>query len=134
MSLRRIWHMTNANTGTIESAMIGKRTGLELLRALCVLALVFLNFGHQPVFAGPAPGDVLTVAASQSFCGEPIADTSEHAPCHACRIGAGAALPPACDLPLGPLPVALRLTGTPADLVIARHDPRPLGARAPPSA
>ena len=114
--------------------MIGKRTGLELLRALCVLALVFLNFGHQPVFAAPAPGDVLTALASQSFCGEPMADKSEHAPCHACRIGAGAALPPACEMPSGPLPVAIRLTGTPAAFVIARYDPRPLGARGPPSA
>jgi hypothetical protein len=110
------------------------RTLAEMLRALLVLALVFLNFAHQPAFAAPSAGDVMTVVASQSFCGTPIADDDGPAPCHACRIGGGADLPPVCELPQRPLPVAIRLIGTPVSLQIALYAPLTAGARAPPAA
>lgn len=113
--------------------MMARRTLAETVRALLVLALVFLNFGHQPAFAAPTPGDVLTVVASQSFCGAPIGDL-EHAPCHACRIGSAADLPPVTGLPCPPLPVALRLPAEPAAVALERHAPLPAGARAPPHA
>lgn len=68
----------------------------ELVRALAVLALVFLSYAHQPVAASPLDHDVLTVAVTASFCGDTPADSS-HAPCHACRVGSGADLPPPCE-------------------------------------
>ena len=113
--------------------MSGARTAAETLRALLVLALVFLNFAHQPAAAAPRAGDVMSVVASQSFCGEPIADDRGHAPCHACRIGSGADLPPVMDVPCPPMPVAVRLEVEPAAIAIARHAPLPAGARAPPA-
>jgi hypothetical protein len=61
----------------------------EALLAALVLALVFLNFGHNTAFAG-AGYDV-----ESSWCGDPLSpDPVAHAPCHACRVGEGAALPP----------------------------------------
>jgi hypothetical protein len=117
-----------------DDEMSGTRTMLELVRAFCVLALLFLNFAHQPAFAAQSAGDVLSVVASQSFCGTPIGDDQGHAPCHACRIGGGADLPPVCAVPRGPLPVALRLTGIRAVLAVVRFDPGPVGARGPPTA
>lgn len=113
--------------------MTGARTLAELLRALSVLALLFLNFAHQPAFAAPSAADVLSVAASQSFCGTPISH-DEHAPCHACRIGGGADLPPPAALPAAPLPVCIRLTGSAQAFHLARVAPLQPGARAPPAA
>lgn len=113
--------------------MTGMRTVAETMRALVVLALIFLNFAHQPAIAA-SPGDVMTLVASQSFCGAPLADDEEHAPCHACRIGAGADLPPVAALPCPPIALALRLVGDPAPVAIARYAPLPAGARAPPAA
>jgi hypothetical protein len=115
-----------------ESGMIGTRPLAEVLRALCVLALVFLNFAHQPAMAAPTAEDVLTVAANQSFCGAPVADDEGHAPCHACRIGSGADLPPVCSEPVALLPVAVRLTAEPRAVAIERFAITPVGARAPP--
>ena len=38
---------------------------MDLMRALCVLAVVFLNFAHQaPMLAKAAPTEVLAMAAS----------------------------------------------------------------------
>jgi hypothetical protein len=82
-----------------------RRTLLELIRALCVLGLVFLNFGHVAV-AAPVSGDVLGIASSASFCGDPIDGPQDHAPCHACRIGGGADLPPEPPAVCAPLLVA----------------------------
>lgn len=113
--------------------MMARRTLAETVRALLVLALVFLNFGHQPAFAARTPGDVFTIVASQTFCGTPT-DDLDHAPCHACRIGSGADLPPVTGLPCPPLPVALRRTAEPAAIAFERHAPLPAGARAPPLA
>ena len=69
-----------------------RHIAVDLMRALGVLALIFLSFGHLP---GAAAGgsDILTVAVNQSFCGD-LPDTDRaHAPCHACRVDA-ALLPP----------------------------------------
>jgi hypothetical protein len=68
----------------------------ELVRAFAVLALVFLSFGHQPTGAVTYDHDVLTAAVTASFCGDAPDDGKSHAPCHACRIGGGADLPPPC--------------------------------------
>ena len=69
----------------------GKRVYLrETLLALLVLALTFLNYGHVGVSAS---GDFKFTP--DSWCGDPLAPGSaDHAPCHACRIGNGADLPP----------------------------------------
>lgn len=73
----------------------------DIARALVVLALVFLSYAHQPInVAHAASHDVLTVAVTADFCGDPSDHGSPHAPCHACRIGGGADLPP---LPCGGL-------------------------------
>jgi hypothetical protein len=74
---------------------IGRHIAAELVRALAVLALVFLSFGHQPALAVSHDHETLTVAVTAHFCGDAPADES-HAPCHACRIGGGADLPPPC--------------------------------------
>jgi hypothetical protein len=71
----------------------------ETLLALLVVALVFLNFGHVSVTAA---GDFRVTP--DSWCGDPLLpDSPEHSPCHACRIGGGADLPPA---PAGAEPVS----------------------------
>ena len=134
MSVPHIWRMTKTPDRTKRAGMSGARTAAETLRALLVLALIFLNFAHQPAMAAPSAGDVMSVVASQSFCGTPIADDEGHAPCHACRIGSGADLPPVMDLPCPPIPVAVRLEVEPAAIWIERHAPLPAGARAPPAA
>lgn len=73
----------------------------DLLRACVVLALVFLSFAHAPIAASAGPHDTLTAAVDMSWCGDaPDGDGKGHAPCHACRLGAGADLPTACAVPL----------------------------------
>ncbi|MHB1103986.1 MAG: hypothetical protein ACYC0C_14670 [Devosia sp.] len=69
----------------------------ELVRALCVVALVFLNFGHAPVAMG---GEYATTLQASSFCGDPIDGPldAKADPCQACRIGAGMVLPPAPEI------------------------------------
>lgn len=114
--------------------MTGTRTVTEILRALCVLALLFLNFAHQPAFALQAGGDVLGVAASQSFCGAPLSDDKGHVPCHACRIGSGADLPPATALPVPLCVVAETSYGALAALPVAPRLPGAQSARGPPAA
>jgi hypothetical protein len=70
---------------------IGRVMGREALLALLVLALVFLNFGH----AAPSLASAYQPAGESSFCGDPaVPGDVRHAPCHACRIGGGADLPP----------------------------------------
>ncbi len=74
---------------------ISRHIAADIIRAFAVLALVFLSFAHQSAFASSHGHDVLTVAVTADFCGATPADPS-HAPCHACRIGGGADLPPPC--------------------------------------
>lgn len=110
------------------------RMGIETLRALLVLALVFLSFAHAPVAAAAPTGDVLTATVDMSWCGDsPVGDAAAHAPCHACRLGAAADLPPPCNVPLclgevadvhyGALPV-LHLPARPLGTATARGPPR----------
>lgn len=108
---------------------------MDVLRAALVLALVFLSFAHTPVAASAGHPDALTAAVDASWCGDaPDGDSKAHAPCHACRIGAGADLPPPCDIPLAPVTVADVAYGA---LPILHLPAEPLGhatARGPPIA
>jgi hypothetical protein len=73
-------------TGRISSRPLLRDT----LLALLTVALIFLNFGHAAVSAS---GDFRITP--DSWCGDPLLPNStDHAPCHACRIGGGADLPP----------------------------------------
>ncbi len=65
----------------------------EVVGALCVLALIFLNFGHAAV-AAPGPLGA-TIAVAADFCGDPVGGDGSalHPPCHACRQGAIALVP-----------------------------------------
>src|SRR5688572_27341042 len=100
------------------------RAMLDIVRALCVLGLIFLNFGHVAV-AALAVGDILTLSADASYCGEPINGPQEHAPCHACRIGGGADLPPVPPAVCAPVDVvglvaAVEIAPLPAFAVFGR--------------
>jgi len=67
----------------------------DIASALAVLALVFLSYAHQPINAAHAlDHDVLTASITADFCGDAPEDGKVHAPCHACRIGGGADVPP----------------------------------------
>jgi hypothetical protein len=70
----------------------------EVLRALAVLTLFCFNFAHTPLAAAPA--DAYAAPTHAGFCGDPVEDKrgQANAPCHACRIGGGADLPPPCPL------------------------------------
>jgi hypothetical protein len=102
----------------------------EIILAAVVVALTFLNYGHVAVSAS---GDFR--ATPDSWCGDPLAPGSaEHAPCHACRIGNGADLPPppACIEPVTfvALPVAFFAPLATIDLPVRA---RPAQPRGPPS-
>ena len=110
---------------------LNRHIAAELVRALAVLALVFLSFGHQPAVAVAHDHEVLTAAVTSSWCGDSPVDTT-HAPCHACRIGGGADLPPPCGgivhLPLVSEPVfperaAVAYVVAPPDIPDARGPP-----------
>jgi hypothetical protein len=67
----------------------------ETIRALIVLALVFLNFGHGAVASEDRAGFV--VLDTSVLCGEQTPGTPSlgDEPCPACRIASGIGLPPA---------------------------------------
>lgn len=116
-----------------ESGMTGTRATMEVVRALCVLALLFLNFAHQPPVAAPIVGDILTLAATSSYCGDPAEDgKSSHAPCHACRIGAGADLPTPAPLPPALCELAELHYGALPVLALPDRPVGPQSARGPP--
>jgi hypothetical protein len=104
----------------------------ELVRALCVVALIFLNFGHVPL----AAADKLVVAPlAASFCGYPIDGPAEDQgnPCQACRIGGSADLPPPCAETTGlPRFAAVAYPEIAASFEHSRRSGR-AGARAPPA-
>jgi len=104
----------------------------ETLLAALVLALVFLNFGHTGVALGH---DGHALVSTTSFCGDPLTPVdSDHAPCHACRIGSGADLPPP---PLDAVLVAFATAPVVYGAVHAAPDGTPLlisqRSRAPPT-
>jgi len=109
-----------------------RQIGSDIARALVVLALVFLSFAHlPPAVASPADA-AFTVAVTDSFCGDKSDSGLPHAPCHACRLGAGADVPPPSDMPVmlrtvadvhyGALPV-LHLPAEPLGTASARGPP-----------
>jgi hypothetical protein len=66
----------------------------EVTRALLVLALILLNFAHTPNAVVAYDGYAFTTAAT-AYCGEGgPEDQQAHVPCHACRIGSDAVVPP----------------------------------------
>ena len=54
----------------------------EVVRALAVLALVFLSFAGSHAAAAPGYHDD---HGGYDFCGTPPGNPVDHAPCHACR-------------------------------------------------
>lgn len=115
-------------------ALTARQTGIEVLRALCVLALIFLSFAHAPVTAAVAGPDILTAAVDLSYCGDLPDDPRAHAPCHACRIGGGADLPPPCGFAVPVAIVADLAYGSMPVLVPPATSFRPFDARGPPAA
>ncbi len=111
-----------------------RQTGLEVLRALCVLALIFLSFGHAPVTAAASGSGVLTAALDMSYCGDLPDDPRAHAPCHACRIGGSADLPPPCSFATPIAVVATVAYGATPVLVEPATSSSPFDARGPPFA
>lgn len=104
----------------------------ELLLALVVLALAFVNFGHQSaVFA--AGGRV--VLTSVSVCGDAgaLPGAGEHFACHACRPNVALPPPPPCT------PLALRRVAetaayaAPASQLPAAPPPLTANPRGPPT-
>jgi hypothetical protein len=76
---------------------LGEAKLREIVCALGVVALIFLNFAHAPLATGGESAAVGQTVNSVSFCGDAI-DSPANAkgePCQACRIGGGADLPPA---------------------------------------
>ena len=117
-----------------------RRIGGETARALIVLALIFLNFAHTSVAAPPA-SQVLMAQTLLSLCGD-AAETAHypgdsgaaHAPCHACRIGNGADLPPPPCQPIGRLTLAGAVDYLPAPSVPGTSQPVSAAhPRAPPA-
>lgn len=65
----------------------------EMVRAFAVLALVLLNLSPAAPAYARAPGYEASSPVWQCGFADP-ADHSIHAPCHACRTGGDAVLPP----------------------------------------
>ena len=102
----------------------------EIILAAVVMALTFLNYGHAAVSA--ASDFRVTV---DSWCGDPLLpDSPDHSPCHACRIGSGADLPPP---PAAIEPIAFVATtiayAAPIVVVELPLHGRPAQPRGPPS-
>jgi len=114
--------------------LTARQTGVEVLRALCVLALIFLSFAHAPVTAATSGSDVLTAALDMSYCGDLPDDPKAHVPCHACRIGSGADLPPPCAIALPIAVVADVAYGAMPSLNLPAAPPNSFDARGPPIA
>lgn len=109
----------------------------EFGAAFGVLALIFLSFAHQPVYAQVPTGSVLdgTFYVVADFCGggpDTDGEGSFGTGCDACRIAAGIDLPPTYDATfLAPTPTRHAAVIT---ICRAQHY-QPAGhARAPPAA
>lgn len=101
----------------------------EVMRALAVLALVFLSFAAQPATAAAA--GYHTAYASSGFCGGPPSEPG-HAPCHACRANP-AVLPPAPSVAEPAFTaVSVEPHAMPAQKAASR-DRSPANPRAPPA-
>lgn len=101
----------------------------EALLALIVLALAFLNFGHQSaVFA--AGGRVVITA--HSICGDPgaIPSAGDHFACHGCRPDAVVVPPQPCAIEpvvFAEAPVVYSAPRTPAPIATIVALPQPRG-------
>ena len=105
----------------------------EMARALCVVALLFLNFAHVPLAAG---GEVVAVPIAAGFCGNPLHGPidAKGNPCQACRLSASADLPPRPSEALSALEVAHQVHYTAHRPAIVRRVAWRNGAqRAPPA-
>lgn len=105
----------------------------EGVRALVVLALVFLNFGHLPVAAAGVPAWAGPVCGTPADLELPAKQPVAHQ-CDVCLVGSGFALPPAPPA-LVPPRGELRLAGAaaPAAMPAAWHYGQ-AQPRAPPAA
>lgn len=77
---------------------LARAMGRETVLALLALALFFFNFAHAvPATAYDAALTpyLVSAGAGPDDCLGDGTDGADHAPCHACRIGEGAVLPPA---------------------------------------
>lgn len=113
----------------------------ELTRALCVLAVIFLNFGHAqatPVgYTADLTPYVLSDQALAQYCQQTGQDNPQahHTPCHACRIGGSADLPPPPDMGMPAFFAVEQIAyGAVATPFLAVKLPKIRGARAPPLA
>lgn len=101
------------------------------VRILCVIALLFVGFAHQPVaFAQSQPPDLSAYALPDGtlpiFC---LTDTGgsqkgKHLhgqPCEACRIGAAALLPAPADTIGQPFEAAVALAVIPPSAIEPRR-------------
>ncbi|MDP1730206.1 MAG: hypothetical protein Q8L54_03315 [Devosia sp.] len=105
----------------------------DLLRALCVIALVFLNFGHVPLAAG---AEAAAARHGVNFCGDPVDGPAEAKanPCQVCRIGSGADLPPPpCSIEPGRGLAPPVHDATDRRAIVLRANWRACAQRAPPA-
>tara|TARA_R100000365_G_scaffold3492_2_gene11682 strand:+ start:356 stop:790 length:435 start_codon:yes stop_codon:yes gene_type:complete len=127
----------SAGNGTVEGGegmSLARDIGGEIIKALAVLAVVFLSFAHQPVAIATADDGLSYSLADLSFCGgSPEGDGAGHSPCHACRAGVA-------DLPEAPCenePAYTRFSqvrfSLADDLVAEQHAFSTRKSRAPPA-
>lgn len=126
MTAMRVWGKASAMAHL-------RRDIAEIVRALVVLALVFLNFAHAPVaFAAGETG-------AAAFCGDapdggPDGPTVKE-PCSACRLAGSIALP---EAPCAASAIVLAIVAVDYGMAAAPVvPPRPhalAAARGPPSA
>jgi hypothetical protein len=101
----------------------------EILFALAVIALTFLNFGHISVSAA---GDIQITP--DSWCGDAMApEGTPHSPCHACRVDGAALPPPPVDATPVCFAVAIASYETPFAVAPAPLTQRSVQPRGPPA-
>jgi hypothetical protein len=111
-------------------AMVTARSVMaEVVRALAVLALVFLSFAQPAVAAEGAHGD----HTGYDWCGTPPDNPGDHSPCHACR--ANPVVLPTAPAEAGPaFAVAGRCLNLPIQgLNVSNPARTPANPRAPPA-
>ncbi|MCD7060205.1 hypothetical protein [Pelagibacterium xiamenense] len=73
----------------------------EAIKALAVLALIFLSFAHTPAQSSDFGDDgayAVSAYSAVTYCGQgPEDDGAGHGPCHACRAGIADLPAPPCS-------------------------------------